>query len=132
MGVASPRAQGHATTITLIADIRAVTNRSSIDPDDSLNNETQHTNVIIESIMTHGANIDAIRSVFCAVGEREIRRGVTKGGRQGRRSGYFKENSPAWAWIGALFPWASSTRRTMRESTVAEPVAVTRMSITDI
>ncbi len=68
--MASPKAQGQATTITLIADMRAVTNRSSIDPDDSLNSETQHMNVIIESIITHGANIEAIRSVFFKVGER--------------------------------------------------------------
>ena len=72
MGVARPKAQGHATTMTLMADMRAVTHRSSIEPDESFNSENQHTKVIPESKITHGANIDAIRSAFCAVDEPEI------------------------------------------------------------
>lgn len=58
-----PRAQGHATTITLIADIKALTYRSSTDPDDSSNNNAQQAKVRILSIITHGAKIEAMRSI---------------------------------------------------------------------
>ena len=58
-----PRAQGHATTITLIADIKALTYRSSTDPDDSSNNNAQQVKVRMLSIITHGAKIEAMRSV---------------------------------------------------------------------
>jgi hypothetical protein len=47
-----------------MADMRAVTHRSSIDPDDSFNSETQQTKVTTASVITHGAKIDAMRSVL--------------------------------------------------------------------
>jgi hypothetical protein len=62
VGVASPNAQGHATTMTLIADLRAATYRSSKVPDDSFSSKIQHAKVTMASIITHGAKIDAMRS----------------------------------------------------------------------
>ena len=63
VGVASPKAHGQATTITLIADIRAVTYLSSVDPDSSSSNSAQHEKVTMASIITQGANIEAMRSI---------------------------------------------------------------------
>jgi hypothetical protein len=50
--------------MTLMADMRAVTHRSSIEPDDAFNSETQQTKVTAASIITQGAKIDAMRSVL--------------------------------------------------------------------
>ena len=63
VGVASPSVHGHATIITLITDLSAATYRSSNVPDDSFSSKIQLTKVTKASIITHGAKIDAMRSV---------------------------------------------------------------------
>lgn len=64
VGVANPRAQGHATTMTLMADMRAVTYRSSVEPEDLPRKRIQHAKVTNASIITQGAKMDAIRSAI--------------------------------------------------------------------
>lgn len=64
VGVARPNAHGHATTITLIADLSAATYLSSRVPDDSFRSKIQQAKVTMASIITHGAKMDAIRSAY--------------------------------------------------------------------